>query len=644
MVPAHSAAAAASNPARLHLQLAVLKARLANYEAQGEMLRKQLEDLERNGELLIGLLETETKLFQDQGREYTKAVGYLKESSQVCKELIKDIDQFRVQHNAGGERDAASIYAAEQLQNCFHARTPALTLSRSSRKAPSARVATRFSPRFSVKHDEDALPGSARKSSAADADGTVLNSLGELLQFAYGEDGAFIEKQNIDIFALNDEEFRHDYRVDVTDEEGRVHAGRNFDEEFAQLSRTAGLLRTYIFPRADATTSFYLPVNLQRIVQNATQIFRSDRRQPRDLEPAYIIDAVRELGERLVVVRGEDAMSKVANDDAVLRFRMHLRFATRRVLERFHLTRGVLGEVESKSNQSVVNPGEMCGTPAAQSIGEPATQMTPPRSIMLVSSLCKPTSPVSSRPRYAGSVQVTLHDTSLDWNQVQNVLRVQDWDGSVPTPAIVKPKPLWAGKQLAAHTARHQHPSQLGRLDEQVESLEKTIGASQLFTGLHPWSSTTGCSITASASVSATPLRTRARWATRSPSASRTACSMTIRESFESLVERQLNVARADSGQFAQKNLKEDTNVEEMVVAGSKGSADGTESLRKTIDALAQLKYDDRRKLIVVICDGMIVGSGNDRPTPRIMLDILGADPNLDPEPLSLLSLGEANP
>ncbi|KAF9001145.1 glycosyltransferase family 2 protein [Cyathus striatus] len=68
---------------------------------------------------------------------------------------------------------------------------------------------------------------------------------------------------------------------------------------------------------------------------------------------------------------------------------------------------------------------------------------------------------------------------------------------------------------------------------------------------------------------------------------------------------------------------------------------EGTESLRKTIDSLAQLKYDDKRKLLVVICDGMIVGSGNDRPTPRIVLDILGADPNLDPEPLSFVSLGE---
>jgi chitin synthase len=68
---------------------------------------------------------------------------------------------------------------------------------------------------------------------------------------------------------------------------------------------------------------------------------------------------------------------------------------------------------------------------------------------------------------------------------------------------------------------------------------------------------------------------------------------------------------------------------------------EGDSSLRKTIDSLAQMKYDDKRKLIVVICDGNIIGSGNDKPTPRIVLDILGSDPSLDPEPLSFVSLGE---
>ncbi|KAL6309476.1 glycosyltransferase family 2 protein [Sparassis latifolia] len=68
---------------------------------------------------------------------------------------------------------------------------------------------------------------------------------------------------------------------------------------------------------------------------------------------------------------------------------------------------------------------------------------------------------------------------------------------------------------------------------------------------------------------------------------------------------------------------------------------EGAHSLQQTIDSLAQTKYDDKRKLLFIICDGMVVGSGNDQPTPRIVLDVLGANPNVDAEPLSFLSLGE---
>ncbi|KAL0059361.1 DNA-directed RNA polymerase II core subunit rpo21 [Marasmius tenuissimus] len=230
-------------------------------------------------------------------------------------------------------------------------------------------------------------------------DGTVRNSLGDLIQFVYGEDGmdgAFIEKQSTDTFGLNDKEFEHNYRVDVTDPSGGFLPGvlqvglddsslelqTKLDEEFTTLVEDRRLLRNFIFPRQDPNVSQYLPVNIQRIVQNAMQIFHIDRRKPSDLEPAYIIDQVKALCDRLIVVRGDDALSIEAQANATLRFRMHLRaaFASRRVLERFHLNHEafdwVLGEVESKFNQSLANPGEMCGTLAAQSIGEPATQMT----------------------------------------------------------------------------------------------------------------------------------------------------------------------------------------------------------------------------------------------------------------------------
>ncbi|KAI7891847.1 chitin synthase [Mucor mucedo] len=65
------------------------------------------------------------------------------------------------------------------------------------------------------------------------------------------------------------------------------------------------------------------------------------------------------------------------------------------------------------------------------------------------------------------------------------------------------------------------------------------------------------------------------------------------------------------------------------------------DSLKKTIDSLTVMKYDDKRKLLFIIADGMVMGSGNDRPTPRIVLDILGYDTKNDPEPLMFKSVGE---
>ncbi|KAF9930515.1 hypothetical protein BGZ67_005759 [Mortierella alpina] len=67
------------------------------------------------------------------------------------------------------------------------------------------------------------------------------------------------------------------------------------------------------------------------------------------------------------------------------------------------------------------------------------------------------------------------------------------------------------------------------------------------------------------------------------------------------------------------------------------------DSLRKTIDSITALRYDDKRKLLFIIADGMIIGSGNDLPTPRIVLNLLGADPSLDPEPLAFRSIGDGS-
>ncbi|KAF9430565.1 hypothetical protein BGZ94_006053 [Podila epigama] len=69
---------------------------------------------------------------------------------------------------------------------------------------------------------------------------------------------------------------------------------------------------------------------------------------------------------------------------------------------------------------------------------------------------------------------------------------------------------------------------------------------------------------------------------------------------------------------------------------------EGEESLKKTLSSLAALDYDDKRKLLLVIADGMIVGSGNEQPTPKIVLDLLGWKPTegVQVEPVAYKALG----
>jgi chitin synthase len=91
--------------------------------------------------------------------------------------------------------------------------------------------------------------------------------------------------------------------------------------------------------------------------------------------------------------------------------------------------------------------------------------------------------------------------------------------------------------------------------------------------------------------------------------------------------------------QFGTKNVPE--NLERFIMCQIPAYTEDEESLRRAIDSAARMKYDDKRKLLVIVCDGMIIGQGNDRPTPRIVLDILGVPEGNDPEPLSFEALGE---
>lgn len=72
--------------------------------------------------------------------------------------------------------------------------------------------------------------------------------------------------------------------------------------------------------------------------------------------------------------------------------------------------------------------------------------------------------------------------------------------------------------------------------------------------------------------------------------------------------------------------------------------SEGEESLRTTLDSISTTDYSDARKLMFIVCDGMITGSGEKRSTPDICVSLLEADERFgNPIPMSYVAVGSGS-
>ncbi|XP_060536772.1 DNA-directed RNA polymerase II subunit RPB1-like [Cylas formicarius] len=237
----------------------------------------------------------------------------------------------------------------------------------------------------------------AMESVMVNYDGTVRNSVGQLIQLRYGEDGLcgeMVEFQSLPTVKLSTKSFEKKFRFDPTNERylrkvfnediikeimssGEVIA--ELEKEWEQLAKDREALRQ-IFPSGDS--SVVLPCNLQRMIWNVQKIFHINKKSTTDLSPLRVIQGVRELLKKCVIVAGDDRLSIQANENATLLFQCLVRstLCAKLVSEQYRLTseafEWLLGEIETRFQQAQANPGEMVGALAAQSLGEPATQMT----------------------------------------------------------------------------------------------------------------------------------------------------------------------------------------------------------------------------------------------------------------------------
>lgn len=247
-------------------------------------------------------------------------------------------------------------------------------------------------------------------------DGTVRNADGELIQLIYGEDGldgARIEgNQVFPIAHMNNTELKNTYRYEY-EEDGRFtsEVGGNYmvpevkrllalnpenvrilQAEFDQLAHDRETARKILDVDELTKMKVNLPVNVGREIHNAI-VTMGTRSEVSNLNPIKVVHAVRNLQEDLMKLfpsyHRDPATGGFTNllaqhrvERALTLFHLHLRqtLGSKRVLQEYKLNEyafnHLIKQIRFKYQQALITPGEMIGVIAAQSCGEPATQMT----------------------------------------------------------------------------------------------------------------------------------------------------------------------------------------------------------------------------------------------------------------------------
>ena len=210
-------------------------------------------------------------------------------------------------------------------------------------------------------------------------DGTVRDANNNIIQFHYGEDGinpTKIETQGLPLEALSQEDIRTVYGMQNQDWSAILKSGtvRENDELIVQayveeMIRDQYMMVEEVFQKkTHEDGSIFAPVNLARGVLNIKTRFGIKNTDQTDLTPKMVLEGIKKVIDRT------HPYHKIWC--ALLRF--HL--APHKIIVEERFTKNafeVLMELIVMTHmKSWVQPGDQVGIVAAQSIGEPATQMT----------------------------------------------------------------------------------------------------------------------------------------------------------------------------------------------------------------------------------------------------------------------------
>ena len=210
-------------------------------------------------------------------------------------------------------------------------------------------------------------------------DGTVRDANMNIVQFHYGEDGlnsTKIEGTGISYVKMSEADVKRDFGlagVDFTQilQDGLADdfSGSNEVKEYvAQILDDRALIVEKVFALSTRQGGVFGPLNPERLIMNIKVRFGLDSKAKTDLTPIYVIESLKKL-----MTRTQPYYKLWC---ALVRFH----FAPHKLIVKERFTKAAFDALMElcivKDWKAWSLPGELVGIIAAQSIGEPSTQMT----------------------------------------------------------------------------------------------------------------------------------------------------------------------------------------------------------------------------------------------------------------------------
>ena len=220
-------------------------------------------------------------------------------------------------------------------------------------------------------------------------DGTVRNSRGKIIQFKYGDDNidtTKVESQKLPLTEMSLEDIYNEFQIpseEVCEISYTKTANSRMKKQEDELKKyTKNIINYFInmrdkvakhvFKYSDSTT-IYIPVYFNRIINNIAKELKYQSNSLVNITPLEtykILDNNFEILNNLTFSKPTE-LFKVA-------YKLLLSPKKLLVLKRFNKKglQMLCAKINSEYLNSLCNPGEMVGMIAAQSIGEPTTQLT----------------------------------------------------------------------------------------------------------------------------------------------------------------------------------------------------------------------------------------------------------------------------